>query len=183
MALQRGAGRRSLAPTGVSKTGWDLPVSPNLVDFEAPGEYDDGCSWVGRSPSRPADTGARNWSGPPTAPLREGELKMDLLSRHAKLALLLLVLFALTSCPGIWTSHHSVSWIAAAPAWAGSPDETLHPPPNPPPGRAAALSGFEMTSRGATTGIVTPTRPDRGLTRLERLAIVWRLYLGHALRF
>ena len=172
-----------MAASGGVKQGVG-PICPtNLIDFASPGEYDDGCSWVGRSPSRPAHRGSE-LERPPTAPLREGDSEMDLLSRHSKLALLLLVLFALTAGPGIWTSHPTVSWIAAAPAWAGSPDETLKPPPNPPPGsRAAAFSGLGTAPRGVTAVSVTSTRPSRGLERLEHLVIVWKLYLRHALRF
>lgn len=74
----------------------------------------------------------------------------------------------------LWSSHSTPFWVGAKAAYANSPDETLNPPPNPPPGkyRSAALPGMASTHRD-----VASTRPTAQLGRFERLLLVWKLYL------
>lgn len=107
---------------------------------------------------------------------------MSFPSRFARLSLLILGLFALSAGPALWSSHSTPFWLGAKAAYANSPDETLNPPPNPPPGkyRSAALPGMASTHRDVAT--VASTRPTVELGRFERLLLVWRHYLASLIR-
>ena len=104
---------------------------------------------------------------------------MGLLSRFSKLALLLFVLLALTSISGTWSPHSTGSWLSASPAWAGSPDETLHPKTNP--------SRFVPTKLQATSAQGSVTGPRAQVVTLRTLfgqsVLVWKISLASVLRF
>jgi hypothetical protein len=108
--------------------------------------------------------------------------EMSFPSRSAKLSLLILGLLALSAGPALWSSHSLPFWLGAKAAFANSPDETLNPPPNPPPGksRSAALPGMASTHWDAAS--VASTRPTATLGRFERLLLVWRHYLAPVFR-
>ena len=104
---------------------------------------------------------------------------MSLLSRFVKLALPLLVLFALTSIPGISPPHSAGSWLSVPPAWAGSPDETLKPRPA---SRLMPLS-LEPSAQSRVTSVASPrTQVSTLPTRFEQFVLVWKS-LAFVLRF
>ncbi len=73
---------------------------------------------------------------------------MTLLPRLAKPAVFLAVLITLLALPLVWTQQ--APWHGIAPALshaAGSPDETLKPPPSP-TGKVVALNRPTATYRG-----------------------------------
>ena len=101
---------------------------------------------------------------------------MSLLSRFVKLALPLLVLFTLTSIPGISPPHSAGSWLSVPAAWAGSPDETLKPRP------ASRLVPYSLQP-SAQTSVASPrTQVSTLPTRFEQFVLVWKS-LAFVLRF
>jgi hypothetical protein len=109
---------------------------------------------------------------------------MRLLSGSARLAGLLIVLFMLASMlPTSWSSSGSYFSPGATSAWAGSPDETLNPPPEPPKKGAAfgyaTYTTTEATSRTRLDATVSRT----GWSLAERFGFAWRYYLSRVLRF
>ena len=105
---------------------------------------------------------------------------MNLLSRFFKVALPLLVLFALTSVPGTWSPHSATSWLSATPAWAGSPDETLKPK-NP----ASRLEPMRLqtSAQGRVVSVASArTQVSTLPTRFEQFVLVWKS-LASVLRF
>jgi hypothetical protein len=104
---------------------------------------------------------------------------MSLLSRNkpdlAK-ALFLFAIIVFLAAPAPSFVHARVSAIGPTIAWAGSPDETLNPPPTPPK-RSARL----MTGTGSTTVRPVATRQSlnvtgRDLSARHLFGIVWRVY-------
>lgn len=108
---------------------------------------------------------------------------MGLLSRYTKLALLLSVLFALTSIPGTWSPHSTGSWLSVAPAWAGSPDETLKPKTNP----ASRFVPTKLQAQAPAQGRTSVTGPHAQVvtlrTWLGQSVLVWKISLASVLRF
>ena len=107
---------------------------------------------------------------------------MRLLSRISKLALSLLVLLALTAAPNIWSPHLIGTTLSAPPAWAGSPDETLKPPPTP-KSSSIRLHPQSSAQRGSTSDIGTVTYASSARARFEQLMMVFRINLASVLRF
>jgi hypothetical protein len=110
---------------------------------------------------------------------------MSLFSRLAKVALASFILFALALvAPGTWSTHDAGSWLSATPAWAGSPDETLNPPPTPSKSRYApgiSVQAYDPAA-GTTSTQVTRTGVGYGIRWTDQLAFVWRFYLASVLR-
>jgi hypothetical protein len=101
---------------------------------------------------------------------------MGLLSRFSKLALAVFVLLTLTSIPGTWSPPQTGYWLSAPPAWAGSPDETLRP-------RNPAGRFTPDNQQGSTSAAAIGTRVQApGLTRFQKLALVWKVSLASVLR-
>ena len=108
---------------------------------------------------------------------------MSLFSRLAKIALALFIAFALTSISGTWSTHGAGSWLSATPAWAGSPDETLNPPPTPKSRYAPGITMQQYDPAAASTSMqATRTGAGYAIRWTERLAFVWRFYLASVLR-
>ena len=107
---------------------------------------------------------------------------MSLLSRFAKLALLLLVLHALTAIPGTWSPHSNGCWLSVTPAWASSPDETLKPKGNP--SSRFSATKLQTSAQGRGTSVADPhTQVVTLRTRFEQLVLVWKVSLASVLRF
>ena len=108
---------------------------------------------------------------------------MRLLSGSVKIAGFLILLFLLASMlPISWSSSGSQFRLGASVVWAGSPDETLNPPPEPP--KRARLLGSMGTT--VTTEAVSSTRLEStrtGLSWTQRFGFVWSFYLSKVLRF
>lgn len=106
---------------------------------------------------------------------------MGLLSRLYKFAFSLSIVLAMFLVTATYQHHGPGRWLAAAPAWAGSPDETLKPPSNPP--RAARYYGD--TSDRPTVDVSAASVSSRSgrMTWSDRLALVWRFYLASRSRF
>jgi hypothetical protein len=98
---------------------------------------------------------------------------MGPLPRVCKVALGVLVLFALISLPSLRDHRTLGSALAPSVAWAGgSPDETLNPPPTPPPPpKKASRFGLGTVQVG-----VTAHRPVTKFTALERWEIFYRVF-------
>jgi hypothetical protein len=98
------------------------------------------------------------------------------------LALSLLVVAAVFLITSTFQHHGSGRWLAATPAWAGSPDETLKPPTNP-PGRASYYP--DVTTDRSTVEFSAATVSSRSgrVTWTDRLALAWRFYLASRFRF
>ena len=103
---------------------------------------------------------------------------MSLLSgvkpNQAKL-LLPLAIVVFLALPVSITFQPHVSAIGPSVVWAGSPDETLNPPPNPPPRRCATLKG---ASEG-TAERFTPTYVSAARTAVSSrylFGVLWRVY-------
>lgn len=108
---------------------------------------------------------------------------MRLLSSSVKLSGLLTLLFLLASTLSVsWSSFGPQLHPGATLAWAGSPDETLNPPPEPP--KKGTSYGYATT---VTTDATYAKLESKGLrTELswtERIGIVWNYYLSKVLRF
>jgi hypothetical protein len=112
-------------------------------------------------------------------------MRMSLLSRVFKFALLLFLVLALTATPELWSPHSIGSWLSATPAWAsGSPDETLNPHPQPPsPKHAASLYGQRNANRGDLPAVGARTQASTLRARFERFVLVARISLTFVLRF
>ena len=107
---------------------------------------------------------------------------MSLFSRLAKVTLAFVLLFLLASVNGTWSSHGTGRLLSVSPAWAGSPDETLNPPPTPPKSKYCGISMNAYSSTPSSTTSVTRTEAASGLRWTDRLAFVWRFYLASVLR-
>jgi hypothetical protein len=106
---------------------------------------------------------------------------MRLLSGSTRLAVLLIVLFMFaTMLPVSWSSSGTYVGPGATSAWAGSPDETLNPPPEPPK-KGATLVTYGTS---ATTGArLESARTRTGWSWTESFSLTWRYYLSKVLRF
>ena len=87
---------------------------------------------------------------------------MSLLSRAILISLFAIGVFLFTALPAPSFIQHRVNVVGPSVAWAGSPDETLNPPPTPP------KSVKRTVVRPAVTSV---TKPARAL-----LATLWRVY-------
>jgi|GEM_PF-2070845 hypothetical protein len=110
---------------------------------------------------------------------------MRLLSRSAKLAGLLTLLFLLASMlPISWSSSGSQFRSGVSVAWAGSPDETLNPPPEPPrKAHTWATYNSTVTTEAASTARLGSSQIRTGWSWTERFGFVWNYYLSKVLRF
>jgi len=109
---------------------------------------------------------------------------MRLLSGSARLACYLIALFLLASMlPVSWSGSGPSYLPGASNAWAGSPDETLNPPPEPPK-KGATLGdyGTQATTEASGTRLES-TDTSTGWSWLERFGFAWRYYLSRTLRF
>jgi hypothetical protein len=110
---------------------------------------------------------------------------MRLLSGSTRLALLLIVFFVLaTMLPVSWSSSGSFVSPGVTNAWAGSPDETLNPPPEPPKkGTTLGMYGTTVTTDGAYATSLESARIRTGWSWTERFGLAWSYYLSKVLRF
>ncbi|HET9251200.1 MAG TPA: hypothetical protein VFP58_03710 [Candidatus Eisenbacteria bacterium] len=107
---------------------------------------------------------------------------MRLLSGSTRLACLLIVLFMLaTVLPVSWSSSGSLMAFGARSAWAGSPDETLNPPPEPPK-KGATLATYGNSATTERTSLES-SRIRTGWSWTERFGFAWEYYLSKVLRF
>ncbi len=121
----------------------------------------------------------------------EGEATMSLLSRSFQRALPVLIPVAvimLLALPA--TRSDRASWSAIGPtcAWAGSPDETLNPPPNPPSSSTPKKGGKLATQSDGTSDLSATanhrtTAPSDAVSARDILYVLWRIYLATAVRF
>jgi hypothetical protein len=109
---------------------------------------------------------------------------MRLLSGSTRLASLLIALFLLASMlPVSWSGSGSSYLPGASNAWAGSPDETLNPPPEPPKkGSTLGDYGTQATTEASGTRLES-TETSTGWSWLESFGFAWRYYLSRTLRF
>ena len=87
---------------------------------------------------------------------------MSLLSRSILISLFAIGVFLFATLPAPSFIQHHVNVIGPSIAWAGSPDETLNPPPAPP------KSVKPTVVRPGVTSVTTPAR--------ALLATMWRVY-------
>lgn len=110
---------------------------------------------------------------------------MRLLSGSTRLASILIALFMLaTMLPVSWSSSGSFVGPGATTAWAGSPDETLNPPPEPP--KKGATYGQYATTATTEARYGTSLQSARirtGWSWTERFGFAWSVYLSKVLRF
>lgn len=109
---------------------------------------------------------------------------MRLLS-GTRLACLLIAIFTLaTVLPGSWSSSGRYLGLAATSAWAGSPDETLGPQPDPPKQGATIVTYETSATTDASSGKSLESTGSRtGWSWTERFGFAWRYYLSKVLRF
>lgn len=109
---------------------------------------------------------------------------MRLLSGSTRLTCLLITLFALASMlPASWSSSGPSYLPGASNAWAGSPDETLNPPPEPPK-KGATLGDYGTTATTESSATrLESTATETGGSWLESFGFAWRYYLSRVLRF
>ena len=110
-------------------------------------------------------------------------VNMSLFSRLAKVTLAFVLLFLFASVHGTWSSHGAGKLLTVRTAWAGSPDETLNPPPTPPKSKYSGVSiqPYSSTATSTPTHVIR-TEAASGLRWTDRLAFVWRFYLASVLR-
>jgi hypothetical protein len=110
---------------------------------------------------------------------------MRLLSGSTRLACLLIVLFLLaTMLPVSWSSSGSFRGPGLTSAWAGSPDETLNPPPEPPKkGATLGMAGTSATTESRYGTSLESSRIRTGWSWTERFGLAWSYYLSKVLRF
>lgn len=110
-------------------------------------------------------------------------VNMSLFSRLAKVTLAFVLLSLFASTHGTWTSHGGGQLLSVSTAWAGSPDETLNPPPTPPKSKYSGVTVQPYSATVTSTPAhVTRTEAASGLRWTDRLAFVWRFYLASVLR-
>ena len=108
---------------------------------------------------------------------------MRLLSGSAKLACILTVLLMLaTMLPASWSTSGSFVRPGASNAWAGSPDETLNPPPEPPKKGGSLYDATSVTTEASATRLES-ARIKTGWSWTERFGFAWRYYMSRVLRF
>ena len=105
---------------------------------------------------------------------------MRLLSGSARLACLLVLFVIATMLPVSWSSGSYVGPCLTS-AWAGSPDETLNPPPEPP--KKGATLGMYGTSATIDGTSLESARIRTGWSWTERFGLAWKYYLSKVLRF
>ena len=109
---------------------------------------------------------------------------MRLLSGSVKFAGLLTLLFLLASTLSVsWSSFGPQLHSGATAAWAGSPDETLNPPPEPPKKGSSFGYGTSVTTTAATSMKLESKGIRTELSWTQRIGIVWSYYLSKVLRF
>lgn len=111
---------------------------------------------------------------------------MRLLSGSTRLCFLIVLFMLATMLPASWSSSGSYEGPGATSAWAGSPDETLNPPPEPPkkgttPGTPGTYDGTATTD--ATASSLESARIRTGWSWTEGFGFAWRYYLSQVLRF
>ncbi|HMI32270.1 MAG TPA: hypothetical protein VK527_11090 [Candidatus Limnocylindrales bacterium] len=104
---------------------------------------------------------------------------MSLLSRTPDLvkALFLLAVIAFLALPAPSFIQSRVSVIGPSVVWAGSPDETLNPPPTPPKrsGRLTIVGGGAADRSTGTHQYLNVTGRDLS-ARHHLFGILWRVY-------
>jgi hypothetical protein len=85
------------------------------------------------------------------------------ISRLILISLFAIGAFLFSALPGPSSIQHRVSVLGPSVAWAGSPDETLNPPPVPPKKSAQRTI--------VRPGVTSVSMPARAL-----LATLWRVY-------
>jgi hypothetical protein len=109
---------------------------------------------------------------------------MRLLSRSVTLAGLLTLFFLLASMlPISWSSSGPHVRPGVSVAWAGSPDETLNPPPEPPRKTQTWATYSSTTTEAASSARLGTSQIRTGWSWTERFGFVWNYYLSKVLRF
>jgi hypothetical protein len=109
---------------------------------------------------------------------------MTLLSGSAKLVSVLITIFMLaTMLPVSWSDSGTTMPPGATTAWAGSPDETLNPPPEPPKKGASYGYGSSVTTEATSTTSLEAARIRTGWSWAESFGFTWRYYLSRVLTF
>lgn len=110
---------------------------------------------------------------------------MRLLSGSTRLAGLLIATFMLaTTLPASWSGFGSYFGPGATSAWAGSPDETLGPQPQPPPKQGATIVTYESSATDASSSrMIESSESMTGWSWTERFGFAWSYYLSKVLRF
>jgi len=88
---------------------------------------------------------------------------------------LLVAVLGLTilALPVTWPNQVPKSAIGPIPAWAaGSPDETLNPPPTPPKKSASLIIGQSALERSQGHAV----SPYRSVLLRETMRLLWRVY-------
>jgi hypothetical protein len=94
-----------------------------------------------------------------------------------------MLLFLLASMlPISWSSSGSQFRPGASVVWAGSPDETLNPPPEP-PRKSRLLDAYGTTVRTETARSTRFESTGTGWSWTQRFGFVWSFYLSKVLRF
>ena len=115
---------------------------------------------------------------------KEGVTNMRLLSGSTRLACLLIVLLMVaTMLPASWSGSGSYFRSGATSAWAGSPDETLNPPPEPPKKGSTLGDATSVTTEATSVTSLESGRIRTGWSWAERFGFAWRYYLLKVLRF
>lgn len=110
-------------------------------------------------------------------------VNMSLFSRLSKATLAFVLLSLIASVHGTSSSHRTGQWFSASTAWAGSPDETLNPPPYHKSSRYFGTSVRSYSSTATSTpNQIIRSEAVSGLRWTDRLAFVWRFYLASVLR-
>ena len=113
---------------------------------------------------------------------------MSLLSRGSERILLVLIplaIITLVAIPVSWTVR--APWTAIGPslAWAGSPDETLRPPPTPPRAgkRTIVASAHSETFRAPARSALSKMDAMRDTAKVRYfLYVLWRVSLATSVR-
>lgn len=105
---------------------------------------------------------------------------MRLLSGSTRFAIPLVLFVLATMLPVSWSSSGTNTGLGVTSAWAGSPDETLNPPPQPPKKGGSLTDGMSVTSPTAT---VESARTRTGWSWTESFGLTWNYYLSKVLRF
>ena len=112
---------------------------------------------------------------------------MSLLSRRFKPALyIVLAIITLLAIPVPWSTPGPWNVIAPAPVWAGSPDETLHPPtlpPVPPKKSAYLVRDRDYTPIRVNPAVGGAKGPASAFSTGNFLHVLWRVYLAMAVRY
>ncbi|HSQ59384.1 MAG TPA: hypothetical protein VLT84_02955 [Acidobacteriota bacterium] len=97
---------------------------------------------------------------------------------------MLSVLFAIAALPGFWNHQTPGSSIGPSIAWAGgTPDETLNPPPTPPPsGSGKKTSGEYAYGVPSTDGASDAATIRQTTDRSSRWSMIWLVIRSTVLR-